>query len=116
MIPSIIDKWRSGYDIVETVHSSRRAISRSLTGRAFYFVLNRISEVPIKDGTADFRLLSRRTVDAFLALPEETRFLRGQLAWLGFPTIALQFEAGSGLRENLPTRSPGFGAWLSMPW
>ncbi len=94
MIPDMIGKWRSGYDIVETVRSGRPTISRSLTGRCFYFLLNLISEVPIKDGTADFRLLSRRTVDTFLALPEETRFLRGQLAWLGFPTATLSFEAG----------------------
>lgn len=94
MIPEMIAKWRSGYDIVETVRHSRPTISRSLTGRMFYLLLNLISEVPIKDGVADFRLLSRRTVDAFLALPEETRFLRGQLAWLGFPTSTLYFEAG----------------------
>jgi polyisoprenyl-phosphate glycosyltransferase len=94
VIPEMIAKWRSGYDIVETVRSSRPTISRSLTGRMFYFLLNLISEVPIKDGIADFRLLSRRTVEAFLALPEETRFLRGQLAWFGFPTTTLHFEPG----------------------
>jgi len=99
LMPTMIEKWQSGYDIVELVRARRPTLSRSLTGKAFYFVLNSISEVPIKDGTADFRLLSRRTVDAFLTLPEETRFLRGQLAWLGFPTITLNFEA--------PERSAG---------
>jgi polyisoprenyl-phosphate glycosyltransferase len=93
LLPEMIAKWRAGYDVVQTVRQGRPTLTRSVTGKAFYLVLNWLSEIRIPDGISDFRLISRRTVDALIALPEETKFLRGQVAWLGFPTTILTFEA-----------------------
>ena len=62
------------------------------SAKAFYRIVNRLSEVPIPLDTGDFRLLDRRVVDAVLAMPERDRFLRGMVAWSGFRQTALPYE------------------------
>jgi dolichol-phosphate mannosyltransferase len=93
MIPQLIEKWRGGYDVVQTIRRSQPGLTKSLTSRAFYTLMRSVSEVELEDGAADFRLMSRRAVDALLALPEHTRFLRGLVTWLGFPTAQIEFDA-----------------------
>jgi len=93
MLLQLIEKWRSGYDVVQTVRRSQPGLAKTLTSRAFYSVMRSVSDVELEDGAADFRLMSRRAVDALLALPEHTRFLRGLVTWLGFPTALIEFDA-----------------------
>ncbi|HEX8814537.1 MAG TPA: glycosyltransferase family 2 protein [Terriglobales bacterium] len=93
LLPEMIGRWQQGFDIVQTVRRSQPGLAKSFSSRAFYSVLNLFSEVEITDGAADFRLMSRRAVDALMALPEHTRFIRGLVAWLGFPCATLQFDA-----------------------
>lgn len=93
LLPEMIKQWRSGFDVVQTVRTVQPGVLKSLTSRAFYRLLNYVSEVRIRDGSADFRLMSRRAVDGLLALPERTRFLRGLVTWLGFPSVTIPFQA-----------------------
>jgi glycosyltransferase involved in cell wall biosynthesis len=93
LLPEMIKQWRLGFDVVQTVRTVQPGALKSFSSRTFYRLLNYVSEIRIRDGAADFRLMSRRAVDGLLALPERTRFLRGLITWLGFPAITIAFEA-----------------------
>ena len=58
----------------------------------FYRLLNRLSDVPIPLDTGDFRLMSRRALDALLAMPEQARFVRGMVAWIGGKQVPLPYD------------------------
>ncbi|MDN3293122.1 glycosyltransferase family 2 protein [Streptomyces ficellus] len=67
-------------------------VTRTLTARAYYRLINRLVDVELMDGVGDFRLLSRRTVDAILRLTEYNRFSKGIFAWVGFRTTTIEYE------------------------
>jgi glycosyltransferase involved in cell wall biosynthesis len=72
---------------------------RTLLSRGYYRVINKLVDVKLEDGVGDFRLLSRRAVQAVLALGEYNRFSKGLFAWIGFPTAVVDYEnvlRGSG--------------------
>ena len=54
--------------------------------------LDRITDTPIPLDTGDFRLMSRRALDAFLSLPEQARFIRGMVAWIGFRQVPFPYK------------------------
>lgn len=94
-IPALLVRWREGYDVVYAVRSRRTDepwLKRS-TASAFYRVLGRLADPDIPAHAGDFRLLSRRAVDAVRAMPERARFLRGMSAWIGYRQTAVPFEA-----------------------
>ncbi len=95
VIPEMISLFQSGYDIVIGQREQEKKESRfkRLTSHLFYKVINRIGNQKITPDAADFRLLSRRAVDALKSMPEYHRFLRGMVSWVGFNTIILPFEA-----------------------
>ncbi|CAK7282292.1 MULTISPECIES: glycosyltransferase family 2 protein [Streptomyces] len=66
--------------------------TRTLTARLYYRLVNRLIDVELRDGVGDFRLLSRRVVDAVLALTEYNRFSKGLFAWVGFPSTTFEYE------------------------
>ena len=76
-------------DVVYAVRRKREGetIFKKATASAFYRVLDRVTDTPIPIDTGDFRLMSRRALDAFLALPEQARFIRGMVAWVGFRQV-----------------------------
>ena len=83
-----------GYDCVGTRRISRKGEPpiRSFFARCFYKIINKIADVKLVDGARDFKLLSRETVDALVALPEVNRFSKGLYEWIGFRTKWLEFE------------------------
>jgi glycosyltransferase involved in cell wall biosynthesis len=94
VIPGLLDKWREGYDVVYAVRADRSAegwFKRS-SASAFYSLLRRLAEIDIPAQAGDFRLLSRRAVDALAAMPERARFLRGMAAWIGYRQIAVPYQ------------------------
>lgn len=91
---AMIAKWREGYDVVYGTRTARpgETAFKLITARAFYRLLNKVSEVPIPLDTGDFRLMSRKAVDALNTMPERARFIRGMVSWIGFKQIALPYE------------------------
>ncbi|MBM9621149.1 glycosyltransferase family 2 protein [Streptomyces zhihengii] len=73
-------------------------VTRTVTARAYYWLINRLVDVELVDGVGDFRLLSRRTVDAILELTEYNRFSKGIFAWVGFRTTTFEYE--NAVREQ----------------
>ena len=81
-------------DVVYGVRSSRAGETRfkRATAQAFYRMLANATEVDIPLDAGDFRLMSRRALDALLAMPEQARFIRGMVAWIGFRQVPFAYE------------------------
>ena len=94
VIPELIVGWREGYDVVYAQRISRdgETFLKKATARAFYRVIQAISRFKIPEDTGDFRLLSRRAVDALHQLREQHRFMKGLFAWIGFPQKAVPYR------------------------
>lgn len=94
LIPKMISLWREGYDVVYAQRTARDGESwfKKATANAFYRLIQGLSRVQIPRDTGDFRLMSRRAVDALLRLREHHRFMKGLFAWVGFQSIALPYK------------------------
>ncbi|MFM9880547.1 MAG: glycosyltransferase family 2 protein [Burkholderiaceae bacterium] len=92
-IPRMLKEWRAGADIVNMRRSSRPGESwfKRSSAHLFYRTINAISESPIPVDVGDFRLLSRRAVDALNQLGESNRFMKGLFGWIGFPQTTLTY-------------------------
>jgi dolichol-phosphate mannosyltransferase len=84
---------RENADVVYGVRKSRAGETafKRATAHGFYRLLSRATEVEIPVDTGDFRLISRRALDALLAMPEQARFIRGMVAWIGFRQVPLAY-------------------------
>jgi glycosyltransferase involved in cell wall biosynthesis len=94
LVDAFVRKWREGYDVVYAVRRTRPGDSRFkvLTARAFYRIIKRLTKVAIPLDTGDFRLMSRRVVEALRRSPERHRFLRGMVSWVGFNQVAIEYD------------------------
>ncbi|KAF0196929.1 MAG: family 2 glycosyl transferase [Bacteroidetes bacterium] len=94
LIPVMIEKWREGYEVVNTIRGDQKSlsVSKKFSSGLFYFIINRLSSVEIKPGIADFRLLDRKVVDALKQFSENHIFLRGLIPWMGFRQTSVHFE------------------------
>jgi glycosyltransferase involved in cell wall biosynthesis len=94
LIPQMIAAWRAGADVVCMRRRSRagETWAKRTSAHIFYRLLNRISEVPIPEDTGDFRLMSRKAVDALAQLPERSRYMKGLFAWIGMPTQVIEYD------------------------
>ncbi len=95
LIPALIEKWRSGFDVVSALRQSTDDESwfKRSTSRGFYAVVNLLSSTKIPYGAADFCLLSRRVCDSLRMMPERHRFLRGLISWVGFDRAFVPYQA-----------------------
>ncbi|MDI9347934.1 MAG: glycosyltransferase family 2 protein [Methylacidiphilales bacterium] len=93
VVLEMIQKWQEGYDVVYGVREQRVGESwfKLLTAKYFYRLLQNVSEITIPLDSGDFRLLSRRVVDLIKKMPEQDRFLRGMVAWVGFKQFGLRY-------------------------
>jgi dolichol-phosphate mannosyltransferase len=81
-------------DVVYAVRRQRKGETafKRLTAALFYRVLDHLTDTAIPIDTGDFRLMSRRALDAFLSLPEQARFIRGMVAWIGFRQVPFVYD------------------------
>jgi dolichol-phosphate mannosyltransferase len=93
-IHEMVAKWQEGFDVVYGTRLERPGESafKLATARAFYRLLNTLSDVPIPLDAGDFRLMSRPVVDTLLAMPERDRFVRGMVSRVGFRQTALPYK------------------------
>jgi glycosyltransferase involved in cell wall biosynthesis len=94
LIERFVELWQTGYDVVYATRTHRKGESalKRATAFLFYRVVEKTSQIRIPRDTGDFRLMSRRAVDALLLLPEHHRFMKGLFAWVGFPQISVPYE------------------------
>lgn len=93
IIPSMIEKWREGFDVVYAKRTDRSAetVFRGLCTRIFYKIYNAISHPSITEGVAEFCLMNRNAINAVGKLRETHRFMRGIFSWAGFRTAIVDY-------------------------
>lgn len=94
VIARFIEKWQEGYDVVYGVRTVRPGDPAWRNGAAkiAYRVIGWFSDVPIPNDAGDFRLISRQVRDALEQCPEQNRYMRGLIAWLGFKQVGVTYE------------------------
>ena len=94
VVPDLVARWQEGYEVVYAVRQRREGESwfKRVTAAAFYRLLRRIAHVEIPLDAGDFRLVDRRAVDAFRAMRERSRYVRGMFSWVGFRQIGVPYE------------------------
>jgi glycosyltransferase involved in cell wall biosynthesis len=105
LLPEMIRMWRAtGADIVQAVKRSRgqESLSSKAGALLFYAILDKFSGFDLR-GASDFKLMSRKTVDAWLRMGERNVFFRGMTAWMGFTTVQIPFEVAQ--------RTQGHSTW-----
>ena len=125
LVLEMIAKWREGFEIVYAQRLSRAGESgfKKLSAHLFYRLIGRLSDVDIPRDVGDFRLVDRRALDAFPAMPERDRFVRGMFAWIGFRQAIVPFhrparEAGEtkySLGKMLKLAASGLVAFSDAP-
>lgn len=94
LIPAFLEEWERGAEVVHGVRRPSRVegMFKRVSSRAFYRLLNRLSDVPLVNDSPDFRLLDARVVRAARNLREQDRFLRGLVAWAGFRQVSIPYD------------------------
>ena len=94
VIPRLLEQWRAGYDNVFARRRRREGETwlKKASAAWFYKLIGRLSRVDIPPDTGDFRLLSRKAVQALRQLREQHRFMKGLFAWIGYPSIAVEYD------------------------
>ncbi|MGZ3234349.1 MAG: glycosyltransferase family 2 protein [Croceibacterium sp.] len=94
LLPQMLEKAREGYDVVygQRIARAGETVFKRTTASLFYRLLSSLVDVTIPRDTGDFRLMTRRVVAHFNAMPERFRFVRGMVGWLGFKQVAVEYE------------------------
>lgn len=94
LIPELIAQMEQGYDVVYAKRRTRQGDSamKRFTASLFYRLMSRMTNVNIPLDTGDFRVVSRRVVEVLRHMPEREKFLRGQIAWIGFGQASVEYD------------------------
>jgi glycosyltransferase involved in cell wall biosynthesis len=100
-IPELVQRWLAGAQVVYGVMVERQGESRlkDVTARAFYRTLTKLTDIEVPTAAGDFRLVDRAALDAFRAMRESHRYLRGMFSWIGFEQAGVDYVSpprGSG--------------------
>jgi dolichol-phosphate mannosyltransferase len=93
LLPEMLAAAQAGADVVyaRRIGRGESAVKRVLA-TAFYGLMRRFAQVPYQGQAGDFRLMSRRVVDAVRSMPERRRFLRGMVAWVGYEQVPIEYR------------------------
>lgn len=113
LIPKLYKKYKEGYEVVYAKRESRsgESVFKKVTAKLFYRSLRKITSVDIPVDTGDFRLIDRKVVDYLKKMPEQNKFLRGQIAWLGFKQTEVLFARD---KRKFGKTGYSFGKMLSF--
>ncbi len=94
LIPEMVRQWQNGYDIINMRRRSRlgETILKKKTAQMFYTFMRFLGPVKMPENVGDFRLLSRRAIEALKQMPERNRFMKGMFAWIGFPVKEILYQ------------------------
>lgn len=113
LISELWAKMDQGFDVVYAKRKARKGdgAMKKLTAKIFYRILNRLTNVEIPVDTGDFRMITRRVVEALERMPEREKYLRGQIAWVGFDQTYVEYD-----RDARATGDTGYsiGKMLSL--
>ncbi|WP_243050050.1 glycosyltransferase family 2 protein [Dyella sp. RRB7] len=108
LIPSLVEQWRAGFDVVYATRTARAGETgfKRLTAALFYRSMERLSDTRVPRDTGDFRLLSRRALEALRQLRERQRFMKGLFTWIGYRQTAVYY-----LREPRQAGNTKWNYW-----
>jgi len=108
LILEFLEEWGNGYDVVlaKRVNRDSDSFFKRKSAELFYRLHNKISHIEIPNNVGDYRLMSRRVVDAIKLLPENQRFMKGIFAWVGFKTTTVEYT-----REARVAGNTSFNGW-----
>ncbi len=108
LIHEMLSEWRKGYDVVIARRANRDTDSylKRLTAQVFYKIHNKISDTEMPANVGDYRLMTRKVVEAIKQLPENQRFMKGIFSWVGFKTKVISYT-----REKRAAGSTSFNYW-----
>jgi len=94
LIPDLVAQWRAGFDMVYAKRRGRAGESwlKRWTAKRFYRLMQRMGDLKLPEDTGDFRLMSRRVVDAVRQMREQHRFMKGLFAWVGYKTTFVSYD------------------------
>ncbi len=94
LIPIFVEKWQEGYAVVagKRINRSGEHTLKKISAKLFYRIHNSISDINIPSDIGDYRLMSKKVVDAVSKLPENQRFMKGIFAWVGYKTAVVEYE------------------------
>jgi len=94
VVAEFVARWREGYEVVYGVRSEREGETafKRLTATLFYRLLGKLSDTKIPFDTGDFRLMDRKVIDALMGMPEQARFIRAMVSWIGFSQVAVSYR------------------------
>ncbi|MFO7790799.1 MAG: glycosyltransferase family 2 protein [Bacteroidales bacterium] len=94
LLPEMYKKLDEGFDVVYGKRKSRKgeSVIKRFTARLFYRLLSKMTHIKIPVDTGDFRMMERKVVDELNKMPERDRFIRGQVAWIGFRQTEIVYE------------------------
>lgn len=99
LICTMLDKAQEGYDqVIAKRNRNGEKISRAFVSKLYYKMINSLIDVKLENGIGDFRLMSRRAVDALCSLSEYNRFSKGLFSWIGFSEAIIEYN--NVLRED----------------
>jgi dolichol-phosphate mannosyltransferase len=93
LLPDMLALMDRGANVVYGRRTDRagETLFKRVSAKLFYRLLNRLAHVQIPMDTGDFRLMDRQTLDAFLSMPEQFRFIRGMIAWIGLTQVEIPY-------------------------
>ena len=105
LIPQLYQKHKEGFEVVYAKRSKRKGETwfKKTSAKLFYRILNKITKTQIPVDTGDFRLIDKMVVDYLRQMPEQNKFLRGQIAWLGFKQTHINYD-----RDDRKTGKTGY--------
>ena len=94
LIPELIAEWQNGYDVVyaQRTHRKGESVIKRTTAHFFYRIIQRVNKIDIPEDTGDFRILSRRAVNALNSFGEQHRLMKGLFAWIGYRQKAVHYQ------------------------
>lgn len=94
LVPSLIEKWEDGYQMVYGIVKNRpgKSILRKINSKIFYILIKKMTKELIPKGASDYRLVDKKVIIALRQLRESNRFYRGFFSWVGFKSIGIEFE------------------------
>ena len=125
LIAEMYAKYKEGYNVVYAKRIERKGENwfKKLTAKVFYRILRFITSIDIPLDTGDFRLIDRKIIDGLKQMPERTKFLRGQISWLGFKQAYVEFDrderkfghTGYPLKKMLKFAMDGITSFSDFP-
>jgi glycosyltransferase involved in cell wall biosynthesis len=102
LIPALLTKSTEGFEVVYAKRKKRKGESflKKLTAKLFYRFLANITQIEIPLDTGDFRLIHRKVQKVLLNMPEQHKYLRGQIAWIGFNSTFVEYDREERMGGN----------------